>query len=274
MVTVVVIVHQARDTFINLPQCPPVLEPPARRKRLSAVCPAHSTQPAAVSSGHSKGGRSTDSHAHHPAHGHTPMPPPASKKARWPYYKRGKSIADDPTGLQKALNTSPNHGAFGPTGAGASTMASCRSDGSSSSSSGSDASSHCCSSPPKPRAASPLGIAGKEKQTRHNPLEIWSPMLSAEAAAEQKRRRREQVEEYEEMEALLEEQEARLGAQEGTDGNTLSDRVVAGRCCSHTIGSVFNNAEVLARHYHERAVKLVGYLLDDMFERGAWMYRK
>lgn len=148
------------------------------------------------------------------------MPPPASKKALWPYYKRGKSIADDPNGLQQALNTSPNQGAFGPTGAGASPTASCRSDCTSSSCSGSDASSSpCCSSPPKLRAASPLGIGGKEKKASHSHslLGIRSPLVSAEAAAEQKRRRREQAEEFEEMEALLQEQKARLGAQEGKE---------------------------------------------------------
>lgn len=140
------------------------------------------------------------------------MPPPQAGKALWPYYKRGKSIADDPNGLQQALSTSPNVRGFGPTGAGASSTVSCRSDCSGSS----DASSPCCSPPARSRAASPLGIAGKEKKgATTNPLEIRSPLLSAEAAAEQRRLRREQAEEYEEMEAMLKEQEARLGEQEG-----------------------------------------------------------
>jgi hypothetical protein len=40
-------------------------------------------------------------------------------------------------------------------------------------------------------------------------------MISAEAAAEQRRLKLERVEEYEEMDVLLKEQEARLAEQEG-----------------------------------------------------------
>jgi hypothetical protein len=31
-------------------------------------------------------------------------------------------------------------------------------------------------------------------------------------------------------------------------------------------------AEALTRHFKERSIKLVGYLLDDMFERGACLH--
>lgn len=178
-------------------QRPPVPEPPARRKRQSTTAGT-------------AGGSS---------HHNTPMPPATNNKPNlWPCYKRGMSLADEPNpNLKTAAMAAPSGAGKalpprGPTGAGASPTGSCRSTNCSDPG--------CCSPavPRKPgsRAASPLlGIAPSKEKGHNNPLEIRSPLLSAEAAAEQTRLRREQAEEYEEMEGLLKEQEARLAEQEG-----------------------------------------------------------